>query len=319
MSDRPIPGPYDFPSPPSDLCGWLQPESQREFAKFVVADDGPFLTYQEYLTHFKDDRGEPEETKIWEYAKRLLGGQHVPTWRQLIGDCVSFGCKNVWVYRQVSEIAREYQEETLRFPFAPYYYGMSRTAPDLGNGRLGTGDGSTGAWGAGAMRTGTLFDDDNNVPAYHATVAKDWGRGSGPPEWARELAKDNPVGKTAKLSSVEQVRHELINRRPVTMACMYDLEMQPREYRGHHVFKRGAVVGGHQIALIEWMDDPFPAAYLIGSWGANAHGTPLNGEPPGGAWVRAEDLEHHMRGGYSEFFAMSLLAGHPSEPNPSPL
>jgi len=326
MTDRTTEGPYEFTEPPAELTGWLQLDSAREFELIAGTDADPTEGYDLYLMRAAqrlarfglEDITSPESLRIWDYAEQVTG-KHLKTWRQLIGDCVSHGNAMAWNVGQVAEIARFYQEEKFRAAFPPYFYGMGRTAPDLGNGKLGNGDGSTGIWGAGAMRKyGCLFCDDQNVPTYSADVAKTWGRKPGPPSWARELAKDNLTGKTAKLTALKQVRHELINRRPVTMAIMYDFGMKPIEYKGHHVFKRGKVVGGHQVCLTEWQDEPFEGAYLQGSWGPNAHGRPLNGEQPGGAWVREADLDYHLgRGQYSEFFAMSLLQGHPGPANPS--
>ncbi len=315
MPDHPISGPCTFTEPPADLMGWLQLDSAREFELIAGTPADPFLEYKEYLKAFEKDRETPESKRIWDYIKQATG-EHLRTWRQLTGDCVSHGCATSVETAQCAEIAKYHQEEVFRPVFRPYCYGISRCARDLGNGRLGGGAGSTGAWGAGSLRLyGTLFCDDKNVPAYSKAVAEKWGRMPGPPEWAREAAADNCMGKTVKLRSLEQVSHELINRRPVTMACMYDFEMRPREYKGYHVGRRGKTVGGHQGCLTEWMDDPFAGAYWQGSWGKDAHGTPMNGEQPGGFWIREADLDHHLNGNYSEFFAMSHFAGHPGPPD----
>jgi hypothetical protein len=313
MTDRPIDGAYEFFEPPADLMGWLPEESERAYELVAGTDADPTIPYSEYLTQVTPSA--PSDVPIWELAKQVTGA-HLPTWQQQTGDCVSMGCIAAWNYRQIFECAMG-QEEVFRLAFPPYVYGISRTARDLGNGRLGSGAGSTGVWGAGAMRRyGMLFVDDDGVPRYSGRLADEWGR-RGPPAQMKEIAQDNLTGKTARLERVSEIQHELENHRPVTMACMYDFEMAPREYRGYHVGRRGRTVGGHQGCLIAWMQDPFAAAYWIGSWGPNTHGRPLNDEPPGGFWIRTEDLGAHIGGrSYSEFFAMSLLQGHPGPVDP---
>ena len=84
--------------------------------------------------------------------------------------------------------------------------------------------------------------------------------------------------------------------------------MEPENVSGHAVFVPSGS-WAHQMTLLDWMDDPFPAAYRLNSWGANAHGAPLNGTPPGGAWNRAEDLEQELRSSGVEVFACSLFQG----------
>jgi hypothetical protein len=54
-----------------------------------------------------------------------------------------------------------------------------------------------------------------------------------------------------------------------------------------------------------------PYWYVINSWGDSAHGTPPDGAPPGGFWIRAKDLAYILRQGDS--FAWSNFAGFPSQ------
>jgi len=241
--------------PPWELMGWSKDHEKEAFEQIVRANLViPFVIQGQG----NDKPGVP----IWEFAKRVNGGQHLPTLKQEIGDCVSFGCAQAGMYMSAFEIAWAGQEEEFKRWYPPYIYGMSRVAPDLGNGRLGNSDGSTGAWGAGALQKyGVLFADDQGVPAYSGSVAKQWGR-SGPPREFQEMAKDNPVKSVAKLSSVEEIRDALINYHPCTIASMRGFEMQPKEYKGRHVF----IPSGswpHQMCMIQWQDDPFPAAYRL--------------------------------------------------------
>jgi hypothetical protein len=50
--------------------------------------------------------------------------------------------------------------------------------------------------------------------------------------------------------------------------------------------------------------------YGLNSWGPDAHGQPLNGEPAGGGWMRADLLDVIGRTG--ECFAWSGCKGFPA-------
>jgi len=300
-----ISGPYEFgDQPPVGLYGWMDRIWKHERDQHAAC-----------LTRFRlygATADKPPATKIWEWAKRVNGGQHLPVGKQETGDCVSWGVKQAGQYLQCYEIAKKGQEEDYHEWFAPFIYGVSRVQVGRDG---GGGAGSTGVWGARAVKDyGVLFADDAGVPTYSGRVADAWGRRPGPPPEFLELAKDNPIKAIAPLTSVSQIREALINRKMVTIASMRGFQMQPVSYRGYHVFKPQGR-WPHQMCGIEWMDDPFPAMYRLNSWGPGAHGTPLNGEPPGGAWNRAEDIEVEMRSGDVEAYALSSFDGWPGEPD----
>jgi len=301
-----IAGPYAYgDKPPLHLCGWDWERAQDSFE--ALKDEFIPVVWE-------GDKRETPGLPIWEYGKMVNGGNHLPTGRQQIGDCVSWGCRQAGQFLHAYERAKQQQEEVFKLWFAPYIYGMSRAMPDTGNGQLGNSDGSTGAWGATAMKKyGILFDDDEGVPSYSGSVAKSWGSPSGPPSRFRETAADNLVkGIGQPIRTVDALREALINYKPCTIASMRGFQMQPREMQGYHVF----VPSGswpHQMCYIAWMDDPFPAAYRLNSWGPGAHGSPLNGEPPGGAWNLADDIAQEFRAQDVECYPLSLFDGFPGE------
>jgi len=287
----------------SKLMGWLPDVAEPAFEQTAHE----FIPFQ-FQSRALDQPGVP----IWEFAKKVLGGRHLPTWRQETGDCVSMGAVQAGQYMQCYEIVKQYQEEEFKLWFPPFIYGVSRVHPDCGNGQLGRRAGSTGSWAAVAMKKyGVLFSDDAGAPDYSGDLADAWGY-RGPPDEAYQLAKDNPVKSCARLRSVDELRAALINYKPCTVASNRGFNMQPREYNGYHVFTpKGS--WAHQMCFVAWMDDPFPAAYRLNSWGQSAHGRPLNGEPPGGAWNLAEDIEREMRSGGVEVYAMSAFEGFKGE------
>jgi hypothetical protein len=302
-----IAGPYEHgDTPPAHLMGWAAEELggmkavEAEFEKLAAN----FSSFESVIGSAAP--APLKRKKVWEYGKLVNGGQHLPTGYQETGDCVSWGMRQAGQYRSAWEIAGNYEEEKFRYWFAPWIYGTSRV--DIGGNRL-RGAGSMGSWAAAAvLKYGILFDDDEGVPAYSGRIADSWGYGV--PKQFYDVAHDNLVQSAVRLESVEQVRAALLSEEPclVTIASNQGWAMQPVNYKGFHCFRASGWFG-HQTCFLDWMDDPFPATYRQNSWGPNAHGTPLNGEPPGGAWWRAEDLEHEIRTNDVELYAISLFQG----------
>jgi hypothetical protein len=272
-----------------------------------------------YLVRDDQVGGDP----IWMITKCFNGGKHLPSLIQVIGDCVSFGCVHVVNYTSAFEIAWLGQEEQWHCGFPPYVYGMSRCAPDLGNGQLGNGDGSLGSWGAGALKKyGTLFADDANVPPYSGTVAKQWGYRGVPSEF-QGTAANNLLDGITMVRGVDAIRDALKHYKPCTFAWMWDLADRPtkvsRGGKDFGVLRRTSVLGGHQIALLAW-DDDLPGALIQNSWPHSLYtGFQFNGEPDGSAWVTAEDLEAITRYGDDyECYASTLFHGEPGDPDWTP-
>lgn len=299
-----IPGPYKFgDKPPRHLMGWME-DLATDAAKEYASLQTPF-----------EIQGQPPPQPpppIWTLTKKLNEGKHLPTFEQLIGDCVAAGLAQAGARLQVAEIVAQFQEEVLRPWFVPFIYGISRV--QIGGGQI-DGDGSTGTWGAAAVKKyGVLFDDDQNVPEYSSTIARGWGHRPGPPEQHILQAQDRPVQTTARLSRTDQIREALCNYYPITIASARGFQMKPVNRDGFHVW----IPSGtwmHQMCLIAWMDEPFQAAYRLNSWGPHAHGIPMNDEPPGGAWCTAECLAEELRWNSTEVYTYSGFAGFPSAPN----
>jgi len=328
---RPIEGPFEFGDrPPERLMGWVGPAvAEAEYSKLYDRNmhtfpgcksfqdaTGKVLSEYEYT----EDIDPAEHKYIWEFAKQVNGGQHIPCEHQQGPNCVASAIVTVTNYRTAYEIAVKAEEEELHRAYSPYTYGMSRVY--VGNNRLGLGGGSTGSWGAAAARLyGTLYIDEteHEVPAETSRIVSLWGRRPGPPQWAIDLAKDNLVKKTARIHTVEEVRRELLAYRPVTIASSQGWKMRPVRWSHGGVDYHVMVPSGrfdHQTALLDWNEDA-GLLYRQNSWGARAHGTPFNGEPPGGMWMHIDDLENELRRFRCELFAFSGVDGWPAKPNPS--
>jgi len=322
--ERSIAGPYAYGNtPPAHLCGWAGAEPGTAPAGLAAVGMRAVMQARDFLGLVYGAWSPPAEVIgppaaeprpfVWEYAKQLNGGKHLPTLRQLDGDCVAQGMRHGLIYRSAWEIARNREEEVFRLPFGPWIYGISRV--DIGGGKLGREAGSLGSWAAEAVkRFGVLYEDDPDVPAYSLGVSEAWGRQLPARHYAEALP--NLVESAAPLDTTDQVRDALTAEDPciVTIASMQGWAMQPVEYKGRHCFSPEGSFA-HQTVFLDWMDDPFPAAYRLNSWGPDAHGTPLNDEPPGGAWWRDDHLTRELKGGQCEAYAVRLIRGHPGPPN----
>lgn len=303
------------------LFGWLGPEAaapemdQARREGFLI----PFSQAEEMGILDFAYRVPPQAMKpVWEISKDVLG-YVLPAGRQEIGDCVSWGMKQAGEYRQLIEIAAGQEEKFQRW-FAPWIYAISRN--QIGRGRI-SGDGSLGVWAAkGVSEYGVLFEEDEGVPRYSGSLARQWGspRNAGSsPEYARffPIAKDNPCICVEVKSVEEAVKMIRDYRRPLTIASMRGFQMQPRNYKGYHVFTPSGS-WAHQMCFIEYNEE-LPALYRLNSWGANAHGQPLRGETPGGAWNLLDDIEREFRSMSVECFALVDFEGQPGPPDWRPI
>jgi hypothetical protein len=299
--NEPINGPFEFgDEPPKQLMGWRPDlvEHATRTSKHLFASYRPSETVAPKVP-----------PPIWKLTKLINNNNHLPTFAQKTGDCVPAALAQAGARLQVAEIATLYQEEILHLWNVPFIYGISRV--QIGGGQI-PGPGSTGAWGAAAVRKyGVLFDADPGVPDYSGQLSDRWGEPPGPPQKFQDLAHDNPVRSTAPLNTLEKIRNALCNYYPITIASSQGFRMRPIEHDGYHVFVPSGT-WNHQMCLLAWMDKPFAAAYRLNSWGPNAHGTPLHDEPPGGAWCTVDVLARELAQAYTEAITYSSFDGWPS-------
>jgi hypothetical protein len=253
---------------------------------------------------------------LWDFVKQINSGKHFPTFRQETGDCVSMGASNAINYLQAVQIAKGEIGLQFHHAFQPYIYGISRTKSECGNGRLGRGAGSVGGWAAKGLKLyGALASDHEGVPNYSGKLADRWGY-KGVPEQFVDVATEFKVQSYAKVTTYEQARDAISNGYPVTVASNQGFKMKPREYQGKHW---GVPSGSwaHQMCFIG-VDDKAESPngkqgglYILNSWGAKAHGTPLSGEPPGGFWVDRNTVNRML--GQNDSYAFSSFDGFPAQ------
>lgn len=327
MSSNKIPdGVYSYGMhPPTQLMGWLGEKAELR-AFDAACECGMAHEFLDVESEVCGQQHAPAVAAVkrpftWDMERQLykqgkLPFELIPTQRQDTGNCVGDGLVMTGQKRQVIEIAAKFQEETWRPWFTPWVYAVSRN--QVGGGMSGAG--STGAWGARAVNEfGVLFSDDPGVPAYAGT-SDQWGtrRNAGdiastPYGKFAAMASDNKI-QIARIRDTTQLRTALAAGKMATIASWRGYKMQPQIVDGLAVFVPS---GGwsHQMHFTDEITDPFPAFYRGNQWGPNAHGDPLNGETPGGAWNREEDLDAEIKRGGVVIYVYFDFNGDPGPPD----
>ncbi len=253
-----------------------------------------------------------KNVRLWD-AMLAVRGSHLPNIPQQIGDCVSWGAAHAVDYLQAVQMVRgppgEFQ---FKEAYPPYIYGVSRVLVGRKHGSNFRGDGSVGAYAAEGLRDyGVLRSDADQVPPYSGAVAKQWGN-SGPPEWAVTTGKPFAVKTIAQVNSAAEARDAIVNGYPVTIASGWWGTTKIDVVDGRRLATRNTS-WGHQQCLIGYDGSSRggPYFYCLNSWGDNAHPLPLQGEPPGGYWIRFSDVDHICREGDS--WALSGFDGFPAD------
>lgn len=253
--------------------------------------------------------------KLWEFCQQVNGGKHLPTWRQETGDCVSMGATCAIDVRQCVGIVLDLNDgripRTFKPAFPPWNYGVSRTDPEIGNGKLGNGAGSIGAWAVKAAQLRGVIPIDGISYQYSGKLADQWGRRPGPPKDLYPLAEQQKLQTFALVKDYESARDAIGTAlAPVTVASNQGFDMKSIEIGGH-LWGRPSGRWAHQMCFIA-VDDTLPpppwsrskkpgALYCQNSWGAKAHWPTdaPDGAPPGGFWVDRDTADRMLSSGDS--------------------
>lgn len=284
------------------VSGWGGPQLAKESFNLLRSS---FVEFPQELVY-----GATRKRFLYQIVRKVLGKDLINI-NQEIGDCVSWGGRNATVY--VSCVQKEISGDKIivKDVFTPYYYGTGRVY--IGGNRL-QGDGSLGSWMASAvMRYGTLFVDDENVPRYSGSVAKQWGSSQSVLDRYKPTASDNLVKSAARISSWNELVAAIVNGYPCTIASQVGFEMVPNR-NGFH--EHSGQQWAHQMCLVG-IDDEYqePYALIRNSWGPHSHGKLVNFYdsddviPGGYLRVRKNWIEKMIREG--ECFAYSGFQGFP--------
>lgn len=302
-------------TPIADRYGWAGPEVAAE-AREQLGDAIQAFRLDGVA---QDTRG--KRVVLWEYSKKINGGKHFPTLRQQVGSCVGHGATNALWYLMAVQIALGNLPHEAILPYEPAVYGFMREA---GGFRI-SGDGGVGAWAVdGAKRFGVVRSSIQGLPPWTVTegkcgttisfagsVDRAWGRRPGVPQEYRPEAARHLLRAYAQVTSYDDVRDAIANGYPVTVASGVGFDGGMRAEGG----KLWGVRGGswsHQMCFIG-VDDAAgrKGCYCLNSWGADAHGCPVDDAPPGGFWVDDEVVSAMV--GQDDSFAWSSFDGFPEQ------
>lgn len=273
-----------------DLCGWVKPTASQFLN---VAKSLPMPIFSD-VYHDVKGSGAGKTVILSDYVKKLLK-KHIGQ-IQAIGDCVSFGAAHAVDHTYCTEIVvKGDREEFIALTSTEDIYGGSRV--QIGNGQLGRGDGSIGAWAAKYVNEyGTLIRvkyEKDDLTTYSGSRAQDWGNpGRGTPSYLLPIAKQHRIRTVSLVQTYEEVRDAIANGYAVTIASNQGFS-STRDKDG---FLKPYGTWAHQMCLIG-VDDAFSrkAVLCLNSWPYNwVSGPTRHDMPPGSFWIDANVLEDRI-------------------------
>lgn len=232
--------------------------------------------------------------RLWEPLLKIN-----PQWvnvPQPIGDCVSRGVGHA------IEIRCAMQGHECR-PFPPHVYGLSRVTIGRNKPPCGS-DGAVLSWAIQGVRDYGYLEFGKAGELYTGPVARAWGC-RGPPPHALRASEPNRV--TAQpVRNADELRDAICNGFPCVYAGRFAAS-DPVVRDGRRVCEwRGT--WAHCMAIVGYDgSNATPYFYVLNSWGPSYHGTPLQGEIPGGFWVTASTADKMVTAG--ECWAVSDVRG----------
>lgn len=297
--------------------GWIPPEErtkeQEKTHELLVSSMPSF--------ELKGSWKAKEKVFFWD-ASKAVTGKHLKTFNQNVGSCTGQGKAMVEWYLMCLEVLRGDPEQVI-MPYEPYGYAQGRVCAGIS----GDQDGGLGSGTAEAARKyGVLRSDLQGLPKWNESedtidwpgeVDKSWGRRGAEQKWVTEGVK-HLVKTTALISSADRAAEALQNGYPITIASNWGGHMDDVPLAGTPQVRlnKRVTTWMHQMCVIGWWDHPTlkEIYYVQNSWSARRHGTPVNGEPPGGFWIDKNNMNYILRQGDS--YAFSTFDGFPADTIP---
>ena len=249
-------------------------------------------------------------------------GLAFPRYRQLTGSCVGAGGGNalmtlIGVQRKLAA------NPTVAFlPFWPFDYGKCRQE----EGDRGQGEGAMGSsFAASVVNDGVLAATQPGLPPFAnndgliltSALEMQSSAGATIPAVYTVAAKQFPMGSTAPLKNVQDIKAAILNGYPGSFACDNYIGSANIQGSGANArtvgFWNGR--GGHQQYFIAYEDNPeLGPLYGIGNnWAGDTYPADPGGLPICCCWVKEVDVTRAF--GYdSEVYAFSHLKYLPAQP-----
>jgi hypothetical protein len=284
------------------LQGWCDRPADVNAIMAVL----PMPVFGEVYGELKNS-GRGKIVLLYQCVEKVAGSFHVRL--QTIGDCVSMGAACAVDTLKATEIVIKGDlEEWIGDTATEDIYGGSRI--QIGNGQLGYGDGSVGAWAAQYVSTyGTLVRKNYgsvDLTTYDGERARRWGNpGAGCPRDLLVFAKEHLVKTVSQVRNYEEARDAIANGYPITVASNQGFT----KVRDNDGFARPEGNWGHQMCFTA-VDDSFkrPGLLCQNSWGTTwISGPKRNGQPDGSFWVDADTVNRML--GQNDSWAYSNFDG----------
>lgn len=272
----------------SEFQGWID----DPFAVNAVMEQLPFPVFGDVSQSIKGT-GKGQVALLYDIIRKVAGT--FPLRNQKIGDCVSMGTAycvdaakavDIWIKKEFELWIAETSTEDI--------YGGSRV--QIGKGRIGSGDGSVGAWAAryvnefGALARQKYGDIDLTV--YDGQRARSWGMPrKGAPAELLPFAKEHPIQTISQVNTYEEVRDLIANGYAVSI-CSNQGFSNKRDKDG---FASPQGSWAHCMSILG-VDDSFkrPGVLIQNSWGVWNSGPKRHDQPDGSFWCDAEVLERNI-------------------------
>lgn len=274
----------------NDLCGWVQP-TVEETAVCMAALPMPIFS-DVYATVKGSGKG--KRVLLSDFFRALTGRDLFRV--QETGDCVSFGAANAVDFTYATEIVLKQEREIwVAETSTEDIYGGSRI--QIGNGRLGNGQGSLGIWAARYVsEIGTLIRlqyEKDDLSHYDVNRATRWGSpGVGVPSYLLEIARQHKIRTTSMVRTYEEARDAIANGYAVTVASNRGFN----KVRDKDGFLTPMGNWGHQMCFMGVNDSGSrPGLLCMNSWPMGwVSGPRSEGQPEGSFWIDADVAERDM-------------------------
>ena len=297
----------------NEPTGWIPPfmrtSEQSENDERILAGLPRFA-----MPGYRDETG---RFALWDIAKKVNGGQHIPFAWQVTGSCVGSGGSNMLRILMRVEMSQGEAEEFQEL-WWPYTYGQSRKRGGMG----GQGEGSFGSAWAEAIQKDGIFSvkESPGLPAFKdasgwlqlsRAVEMDWSDGASKSSFA-PLGLKHPVKTVSKINNSSEAKASIQNGYPLTCASMMGTRGPRLQGTPEVQLAAWDDEWAHQMSVNEAWDHPTLGLIfrIQNNWGPNAHPDDPSGAPPGGFYVTAKTFDRICR---DEVFAFSGFDGFPTQ------
>lgn len=250
----------------------------------------------------------PDHCYLWDFARQVTGNLLPPANQGQVGSCVSFGTARAIEYTICAEIVNGQREEYAKL-VEEIIYGGSRV--EIGNSRLGWGDGSIGAWAASFVKKYGVLDrkvyGKYDFTKYSESRCREYGKYGVPNDIEPEVKK-HPVKDTVLVTNVDQAMKALYMGYGIAICSDQGFTMR----RDSNGICRASGSWAHCMCLCGWTTIEGKLYFRIdNSWGANAHTGPTGPGTPGpeGFYAASSVVDDMLS--QKDSFAFSAVEGFP--------